>query len=133
MNIIITGNVVEGFKFYGPFHDITETEAALVLGDHPEGVWTELVFPHTDPDVTFEVRKVDVARGPFWTVVKLNDGVVEGGDHHWLTKELAEAASMIYNVEPALHAAHPAVMQAAFERLFQMNEWPSMKIIDVER
>jgi hypothetical protein len=131
MNIIITGNVVEGFKFYGPFgKDEDMTRLGDLFDDAPEWTWAELLpSPKPKEDrivpaipvktVTFEVKRVDVQRGPFWTVLHVIDGVSFGGDHHWLSKAGAEAAKRLYDVDPSVFGSLPEVVAGCFSARFE--------------
>ena len=72
----------------------------------------------TSSSTTFEVKQVDVVRGPFWTVSKLIKGFNFGGDHHWLGKEIAESAKRLYEVNPAMWGRSSTDVIAAYTTRF---------------
>jgi len=134
MHIIVIGNVVEGFKFFGPFSDI-KTEAQAILDEHPEGVWTELQSVPSDEAKylkSFGIKKVEVARGTFWTVIQYlhtygdtgSSVITEGGDHHWLSEDAAKSAKRVYEVCTAYHGKSPSEVMEAFGNYFPEEFWP---------
>jgi len=63
--------------------------------------------------ITYEIVSV----GPHWTVIQYKDGVCRGGDLHWLSKGMAEAAHLVYRRWPALHGATESTVMDAMNRL----------------
>jgi hypothetical protein len=43
-----------------------------------------------------------------FTVICTMDGIIQGGDHHWLQRSKAEQALQIYTDNPNLHGATPS-------------------------
>lgn len=52
---------------------------------------------------TYEIKRVDLPGGPFWTVIATVRGVLVGGDFHWLTEEAAQRAKASYEAGAAEH------------------------------
>jgi len=135
--IVVCGNPVEGFSFFGSFiyeHQAREWAEANVN----ETTWVVAAMDEPDfkvarsQDVSFHVNKVEVARGTFWTVIKFTtkyteEGsvvVTEGGDHHWLSVDAAEAAKRVYQICSGYHEKSPSETMEAFRNYFDGEEFP---------
>jgi len=80
--------------------DFVAFKSAMTDGKRP-------VFDYDRGDVPevidFQIILVDKYSGLTWTVLKFVDGENLGGDHHWLTPELAAFAKAAYQARPDLH------------------------------
>ena len=97
--------------------------AILILSCADFGVGDYKIEPELP---NFRVQKVNLKN--VWTVIEAG----KGGDHHWLSKELALAAKDVYQVLPFLHGVGPDLIEAEYNKLGFEDSWPSVKIIDVE-
>jgi hypothetical protein len=129
--IVIVGNPVEGLSFFGPFiyshqasdwakQNVKETTWVVAAMDEPDKV----KYVITDG---FNIRKVNLKN--MWTVIHSTyidelPHEVHGGDHHWLSYDLAVAARRVYQVCPTYHGKLPSEVQEAFRNYFPDETWP---------
>jgi len=137
MKLIITGNVLEGFKFYGPIQDDDLTMGALdhfsnVFDLNPEWALAELEPIEIPVEAKprygapqFVVKQVNTEDK--WTVLRYDGDECKGGDHHWLSPALAYAAKRTYEKFPSMHGALPSEIEELFKTLFGLGMWPSYK------
>ena len=67
---------------------------------------------------TYKVLEVHVQGEKRWTVLFCLDGIDLGGDHHWLSQEMAGYAAKVYEFEPHLHGRPSLEVIRACSRYF---------------
>lgn len=75
-----------------------ELDAALIV--------TQTVNDHARTLHKFEVVDVgrsSIAGDKLFTVIHTFDGVVMGGDHHWVRERFADRAKALYEIHPEMH------------------------------
>lgn len=72
-------------------------------------------------ETTFEITKLDLMGGPYYTVWMTTDGVPVA-DHRWLSEGLAQSALRLYEVNPAFHGASAETVLNEFKSTF--GEYP---------
>jgi hypothetical protein len=65
----------------------------------------------------YEVVAVETPLAITWTVVEYHGSHCRGGDKHWLTKGKAQAAQLVYEMQPELHGAAERVVLNAIHML----------------
>ena len=74
-----------------------------------------------------EVPKISVAGDKLYTVIHTFDGVVMGGDHHWVRKRYAERLLKLYEAKPHLHGKPESDLRVEWSLTF-----PELKLFDTD-
>jgi hypothetical protein len=91
------------------------------MGEGMKDPLTELCeeVNESNPIFTFEVQHVGRGQhGEIWTVMAKRNGVLIGGDHHWLNEIVAQRAMKLYERHPFLHGSTESAIRMAYVQTF---------------